>query len=104
MTKNGMGFKKAVKIYAESVKKDIINNRDENEIPLFVYTCNLKETGELRGHCNFTFGLTQYMASGPDIRDVVHADLVNFNDQINMFAQEKMVSLIEKWEDMIGEK
>lgn len=104
MTKNKPGFKKAIKVYAESVKKDIINNRDVNEIPLFVYTCNLKDTGELRGHCNFTFGLTQYMAGGPDIRDIVHADMIEFNDRINMYAQEKVVGLIEKWDDMLSKK
>lgn len=98
-----MGLKKAIKMYADSVKKDIINNRDADDVPLFVYTLNMDGgTGELKGHCNFTLGMTQYMAGGPDIRDVVHADMVEFNDQINMFAQKKVSELIEKWEDMRG--
>jgi len=97
-------IKEVIKIYANSVRKDIIANCNESRIPLLVYTMDLDSRGDFIGRCNFAPGTTQYLKGTPDIDDVIIADMHEFNSKINELSQKLMKEYLEKWYDLVHKK
>lgn len=97
-------IKEAIKIYANSVRKDIIANCNESRIPLLVYTMDLDIRGDFIGRCNFALGTTQFLKGKPDIDDVVIADMHEINSKINDLTQKLMKEYLEKWHELSSKK
>ena len=101
-SKKPLSIKSATKVFADSVRKDIIKCYGDDCIPMLAYTVGMHPSGMLSGHCNWTIGATGYFRGEPSIDDVIHSDMLEFNNQINEYAQAKLVQLVEKWLDLIN--